>query len=762
MDTLPLSRKLTNARFARRNRLKAKDRKRGRVYCGTPLGTKVTAELFLGPLATFISGELEEKPPSPPGDLGALAYQLKSETLALIALAPLLDSIIRGWEGRDGKSAEMTLCKKMGEYLRDRLALEKLLTSDIPGDRVAAKKVRKERKSAWKYLKSDWTSKECVAAGFWLMQCALSLEYFTYDEDDFPAIATEWQTDLDQIREELLRREPVLLPHTNLPPDWTGWLAQYDERLQATFVRDWHPETRKSINAAFRDPYFEHARGVNALQRVPFRIDDQLLALVDRFAVEVMNRAGKQRDADGRLVSDDVKVANILTGHPFYLTYNCDTRGRVYPIPHFNYGREDHVRALFKFANGMSLEPEDLRWLEVHCANCEGSTDKGSWDAHTKWVAENRDKIQKIAADPNGTFDLWRTADKPFRYVAACLELGAAWADPTSFVTHLPIAFDGTCNGIQHLALISRDADAGRLVNLTNFGIPHDVYRNGEAHKLVTLYNSDIRQDVYSDVITHVRTSLQADSDKWASWWRYRLSLLKPKQIRKLLKTPAMTFAYSATLSGMANQINEVYREISSGDEPPHAARFYLAKKIAEAAKELLPGPARVMRYIRDLAKHCALENRSLEWKSPTGFPVCNRYQEPNTTIVYLVANGIEVRYRVADGYLPAVNKPKAMNAAAPNFVHSLDAAHLIRAVNAATSDGITDFATVHDSFACLAPQAKRFNQIIRKELALMYSCYDALALLRDHNVSDADILPIPACGELDPLQVQHAEYPWS
>jgi hypothetical protein len=80
--------------------------------------------------------------------------------------------------------------------------------------------------------------------------------------------------------------------------------------------------------------------------------------------------------------------------------------------------------------------------------------------------------------------------------------------------------------------------------------------------------------------------------------------------------------------------------------------------------------------------------------------------------------------------------------------------------VNAAADEDI-EILTVHDSFSCLAPQAQRLNQIIRAQLALMYSAYEPLATLRSMNV-DGGILPAPERGRLDPLAeggVQDAEY---
>jgi hypothetical protein len=449
-NILAKSWELTEERFARRNRTRT-SKGRPRIYCGTPLGQRVTAEFFLKPLTDFLAGSGPENPPPAPGDLGSIVYKLNPQTLALVALAPLLDAINRGWSGDDTDSAAMLLRMKIGRYLCDRLMLEGLLLSEDEADRAKGKavlrllndpKAPKRRKRMWQYLRSDWNTEYIVAAGSWLLECALSLE--------FPKIAPEWQEDVNHFADELLQREQVLLPHTDPPPPWTDWFAQYDNRLWKTFVRDWRPQTKAAITETFRNnPEFEHAKGINALQGVPFLIDEEMLKLTETYAVRLMGRGDdkEQLEADKRVVRSDVEVAKWLSGRQFYLTYSCDKRGRVYAIPQFNFGREDHVRSLFKFARWMPLGPEGIKWLEIHAANCQGDTSKEPWDDRLRWAQKERKTIQQIAADPFGTLHLWENADRPLCYVAACRELAGAWADPDHFTTHLPIEFDGSANG---------------------------------------------------------------------------------------------------------------------------------------------------------------------------------------------------------------------------------------------------------------------------------------------------------------------------
>ena len=113
-----------------------------------------------------------------------------------------------------------------------------------------------------------------------------------------------------------------------------------------------------------------------------------------------------------------------------------------------------------------------------------------------------------------------------------------------------------------------------------------------------------------------------------------------------------------------------------------------------------------------------------------------------------------------------AINKKKSINGIAPNFVHACDAAHLMRVVIRAASEGIKNLATVHDSFGCLAPRANRSRQIIREEFVRMYEEHDVLAEILEQARNDLSkqqnkkALPkLPPYGLLDIKEVLKADY---
>jgi DNA-directed RNA polymerase len=343
-----------------------------------------------------------------------------------------------------------------------------------------------------------------------------------------------------------------------------------------------------------------------------------------------------------------------------------------------------------------------------------------------------------VAADPLETFDRWKDFDDRFQFVAACQELVSARNNP-QFITRLPVFLDGTANGIQHLACLTKDEESGELVNL-----------------LVL----DERRDIYEEVAGRVKSRLNKATDEDASYWRaedYK------RLTRKMIKTPVMAFCYAISRKRIWENIREEYAKKHGKQEKPSTEQVvYLEKVIRETTQGLLPRPHKLMEYIQGLAKLQASRGRPLEWKTPSGLPIGNRYYEPNLKTVELTLSGRRVQHRVADGWKGDIRGDKASNAAAANFVHSMDSAHLVHTANVAAAEGIVDIAVLHDCYGALAPQVLRFQQLVRRELAAMYLIFDVLGdLRRGCEPVPANLQP-PEPGKLDLEDIQKADYPYT
>jgi DNA-directed RNA polymerase len=717
-----------------------------------------TRQALAETLASDLAAIIEKS--NPPHGLDRVTAQLDAIEVAAVTLIPLLHATGVGPTVRPKKhkrsSAVMLLKLAIGRALHDKLVTKKLLRQNKGAYRrlVQSDNIHKD---IWKWRGAKWSPHLYVRAGDWLFKCAMKLRtalrqrVFETDADGFPSTTEAAEEMVRELRAKLVYQHPAYLPTHEPLADWSGLRSgeHWDDgtRITATFVRSASPEMEKVVKAAFKGTMAEHVAGVNALQRVRWRINTAMLPVVERFGTNI----GKVNKS---LLSDDVITAQYLASGPFRVPINCDFRGRCYGIPHFNFQREDHVRSLFLFEDGQAITDAGIYWLEIHTANCfDEKTDRGNiskrpFHERAEWIRNNSLVIRRTAQNAIATAQWWAEADAPFSFVAACIELAAAWDQRAGFETRLPVCFDGSCNGVQHHAMEMRDEGAGRLVNLMDGG-PNDVY-----------------QTITDEVFERVRGELND--------WTRRTKRIKGKEVtlkpraeyanfwvdklnRKIIKRSAMTFAYSATPEGMKEQIIEVYREMRANAEPDEHAARYLARHIMAAAKKVLPEPAKLMEFIRKIAGECADRGQILSWTTPTGFPWMNLYYKPTIETIHLETLGECVRHAVADGHNGVVRKRKCMDAASPNFTHAMDAAHLIKVVNAAAAEGI-QVGTIHDCFACIAPRAPGLRRIIREQFARLHS-RDHLADLRAAAGSNE---PLPIRGSLDPWCVLRSEYLFS
>src|SRR3546814_3471627 len=78
----------------------------------------------------------------------------------------------------------------------------------------------------------------------------------------------------------------------------------------------------------------------------------------------------------------------------------------VYAVSFFNFQRSDHIKALFRFADGVPLGADGADWLMIHLANCGdfAKMSKETFPDRIAWVREHELEILMYARDPEGTY----------------------------------------------------------------------------------------------------------------------------------------------------------------------------------------------------------------------------------------------------------------------------------------------------------------------------------------------------------------------
>jgi DNA-directed RNA polymerase len=311
------------------------------------------------------------------------------------------------------------------------------------------------------------------------------------------------------------------------------------------------------------------------------------------------------------------------------------------------------------------------------------------------------------------------------------------------------VGLDGSCNGLQHLSAVLRDSVGGAAVNLLPASKP---------------------QDIYTEVLKKVVAALEKRAEQGEPTAQKWLPLMS----RSVVKRPVMTLPYGATQQGFAEQIMEdtLNAHEKAGTSPFGKNGFeacrYLGAIVWEATGETVIAARAVMDWLQEVAKVVSEASVPLSWVAPTGLRVTQRYKVPKTRVIELLAVGQRITMKIAEGqYENKADRKKMVRSIAPNFVHSMDAAHMLRTVDLLldTYGPSIHLAMVHDSFGCHACDADVMARALRQAFVQMYHEKDWLEAFRDEVASQVGpalakkLPPVPPRGSLHLSEVINSLY---
>jgi DNA-directed RNA polymerase len=630
----------------------------------------------------------------------------------------------------------------------------------------------------------------CESTGFFVIDTRCGLRSSKYVR---PTEAVTHWLEKQHARCELL--EPIHLPMVVRPrrwrtPFWGGYLTK---RPGLRLVKQWAAPYHSEVRHIHMPQVYS---AINTIQEVPWRINTTILDLMTLVWDEGGSLGGLPKRDDEPLPprpgdidenpearikwfrdATAVHTRNAQTlskrlsfqqrlwvatkfkdEEEIFFPHELDFRGRVYPIPTGgpHPQGDDAAKALIEFAEGAPLGDEGGWWLAVHIANLFG-VDKVSFQDRVDWVFAHTKQIVDSAENPLDGERFWTTADSPWCALAACMDwLG--WLTDKDYVSHTPVALDGSNSGLQHFSAMLRDPVGGAAVNLLPCEKPQDVYMQVakraqeivDSQPTITITRKDGEGNEYTE--TH--------PNPWAGG----------KVTRKIAKRPTMTYCYSATRYGMVDMIHQTLREID-GDGEPHLGGFdnyqaasYLSYVIWDAISQTVVAASGAMAWLRDVAKATTKAGIPVWWTNPVGLPVLQMYCEENAKRVYVYIGGKATWVNVMVDKSIKLRAATQANAIAPNFVHSFDAAHLMSVANACHNAGIRYIAVIHDSFGTHAANAGVLSNLLRETFIDQYSP-DVLSRFRDEVVAqlppDAanDIGPPPSLGSMDLSHMFEAEY---
>lgn len=452
-----------------------------------------------------------------------------------------------------------------------------------------------------------------------------------------------------------------------------------------------------------------------------------------------------------------------------YFPHQLDFRGRIYPMTLLSPQGNDLNKGLLEFAEGVPLGDQGAKWLAFHGANLWG-LDKKPIQERLTWVYENREFISRVAREPLDFLE-WTNADSPWEFLAFCFEWSDYLATGETYVSHMAVAFDGSCSGLQHYSAMLRDEIGATAVNLIPSETVQDIY--GIVAKKV---NARLNEDVKSGTVDEFKTDkegteyLQKGTQSLAAEW------LTYGVTRRVTKRSVMTLCYGSRQYGFGEQVYEdtVLPSILSNPlsfSRPKQASTYMAKLIWDSVQEVVVKAVEGMNWLQEVStlladqKDVLGQSLPVYWMTPAGFPVRQAYPKRVLKRVRL-STGEGFQYAVEDlsnaqrgknennelwltvgeDKKDDLDKRKQRQGIAPNFVHSMDASHLMLTVCACVSQGIYSFAMVHDSYGTHAGNAETLFKTVREVFVDTYEQHDVLMELYEHC---QNLLPESALGDL-------------
>ena len=420
-----------------------------------------------------------------------------------------------------------------------------------------------------------------------------------------------------------------------------------------------------------------------------------------------------------------LKIANIFKNYnSIYFPVKLDNRGRVYCIPpYFNYQSSDLAKALILFSVPGIINKnylEDVKYLQCYGVNCfGGEMSKASVQSKINWVNDNIDNIINFE---NGI--LLRKAKEPLLFLAFCMEYKKYYLflnddSKTEFNSYLPVQLDATCNGFQHLSLLSQESKLYDVLNLSNKGDkPKDFY-NFLLHKVLEVIKSKLDEGI--------------TIDGKGDYSRLNSFIWERNHVKKLI----MTIPYNSTDMSMKKYLLDNLEQsdfdvdnncywYSTKDNTDLRINSYDAGLIVKILRDIIRKDFtkihNLAKYLRNVAKLFNTLNIPIFWALPSGLNIYQSYLESKSiTISPFTYSKAKLNLKVSNK--DKLDHNKQVIALMPNLIHSLDAYSMTELYTVFNNKfNPVQFYSIHDCFGTTTDKVECLKNLLLMVYVDLYS----------------------------------------
>jgi len=442
----------------------------------------------------------------------------------------------------------------------------------------------------------------------------------------------------------------------------------------------------------------------------------------------------KDEQKRGRMLVRIRLAEDLLDWEYFYHVWTLDFRGRGYTVCELlSPQSSDFDRGLIRLASRRRLTEEGEYWRKVHLANLFDQ-DKVSFDERVQWVDDNWDMLKRISEDPYKNtewIDDAKKKNKSFQRLSSIFDVMKE-----DGCSDIPVQLDGKCNGNQHWSAIMRDQTIAHLTGVAPSDKPEDLYQ----------FVADKTTD-YCLFKADENSWLKAFSEHWNEGIH-----------RNVTKRSTMCEAYGLTFYGIQKYIRVEGHLDWVPKENRGGAIVELARAIKAALDQTLVHSNSGKAWLKEVSDVASNNNKHLSWVTPSGFRVMHYYTKTQTRrSIAKLFNNKELNFFVrTDDPDPR----SARQAIAPNYIHSLDAAHMFLTIDRMIGYDIEDFCMIHDSYGCHPNFVPVMRDLIREEFLRMhrYNCLEQFKYDVERHLG-VNLPEPPSQGSFDLETVINSEY---
>ena len=519
------------------------------------------------------------------------------------------------------------------------------------------------------------------------------------------------------------------------------------------------------------DNYISHL--INGVNKVPYKINKNTLNYIELYGVkkniiidsnreDIINFkenpiAKRKKTEINRLKSltssiylqnNIINIAQTyISVKQLYFPVILDQTTRLYCSPeYFNYQSSDLAKSLISFSEPGIIYKDDIKAIEYFKSYgailFSGDLGKKSLVYRVKWLDSKMDWILNFR-----TNDIIDNAESKACFVSFCFEYERfinfmGDINLCAFKTYLPIQLDASCNGYQHISLLTREDKVFKLLNLD---------KSSKDNKPEDFYNY-----ILLEVRDYIKNKLKINKFENDFVKDSYIRLNKVFLNRTMIKKAVMTYSYNTTHPVMVNYIQELLNpiEIENGIKLSGKINYktvylvdenntqnyltiedinHFVKSFITVIKIVFPKMNELKNYTKDIVKICTKLKIPLPWVLPSGAVISQSYLTPKT-LKLRPFTFLKSQYSFKT-YTEEFFFKKQSNAAMPNLIHSLDASSIALLYKTFSKESMNLY-TIHDCFAVTADKVDYLINMLKGVYIKIYSDEIYIITLHKHIIN--------------------------